>query len=101
VTAKSTICCWDMLYKSGVYVPTVTWLTPGDLRTVRGGLRPKRFGLTGAQESAEGIVPRPKARLVRHSKAEEAEQQIGGSRKAGTGRPEQEREVNGRRRREE
>jgi hypothetical protein len=37
------------------------------------GLRPKQFGLTSAQESAEGVVPRPKARLVRHSKAEEAE----------------------------
>jgi hypothetical protein len=45
----------------------------------REGLRAERSGLTRTQESAEGIVPSAQARPGRHSKAEEAEQPIGGA----------------------
>ncbi len=48
---------WCVLYKSGVYVLKVRRLTPGDLHAVE-RLRLERFGLTGLQESAEGIVGR-------------------------------------------
>lgn len=40
VTAKSSICAWGVLYKSGVYAVKALCLTPGDLHSVRGiGLR--------------------------------------------------------------
>jgi len=34
VTAKSSICAWGVLYKSGVYARNVLCLTPGDLHGV-------------------------------------------------------------------
>ena len=37
VTAKSSICNWGVLYKSGVYAVKALCLTPGDLQGVRLG----------------------------------------------------------------
>ena len=34
VTAKSSICAWGVLYKSGVYAGKALCLTPGDLYSV-------------------------------------------------------------------
>ena len=60
-----------VLYKSGVYAPTVLGLTLGDLPTVRTrGLRPGKPGLTGRQKSAEGRGGPGQARRVRHPNAE-------------------------------
>ena len=36
VTAKSSICNWGVLYKSGVYASKVTCLTLGDLSNISG-----------------------------------------------------------------
>jgi len=70
VTAKSSICDWGVLYKSGVYAWNALCLTPGGLQRVPQGLRGSRGFLTALQKSAEGIVGERQARLVRHSRAE-------------------------------
>ena len=79
MTSKSSIRSWGVLYKSGVYVPKKTRLTPGDLRGCPQGLDQGQPRLIAAQESAEGIVPEGQAMLVRHSKTERRSQQIGGA----------------------
>jgi len=67
--------------------PTVTCgKQPGLPREIRcasrKGLSLPQGGLSAHRKSAEGVVVRGQARLVRHSKAEEAEQRIGRSRNA-------------------
>jgi hypothetical protein len=57
VIAKSSICGWDALCKSGVRAVTVTCLTPGDLSGASlAKLGVEQSALNTVEKSAEGIV---------------------------------------------
>ena len=64
VTAKSSICNWGVLYKSGVHAVKALCLTPGDLQGVRLGRTEE--GVILSDRLAPGIVGArsPKARTV-------------------------------------
>ncbi len=59
VTAKSSICLWGVLYKSGVYAVKVSCLTPGGLHVVQGStdaevIQPDRHAEVSRGHSSEG-----------------------------------------------
>ena len=56
MTAKPSICIWNMFYKLSVYARKVKCLTPGGLQCVEGST--DNGAVTALQKSAEGIVGR-------------------------------------------
>ena len=69
MTIKPSICTGSTFYKSSVYAVTVSCLTPGDLpgaSTTRLGA--EQSALNPVEKSANGIVGKRQAKLLRHSR---------------------------------